>query len=411
MTSRLALLESFVEDECIPAEPVFTREMAEIEARTGTRWEEVPAVLSRLKAKARSLGLWNLFMPKGHEGSANVPMQEYAQMSELMGRSSIAPEACNCSAPDTGNMEVFANYGSPEHKATWLKPLLEGKIRSAFLMTEPAVASSDATNIACDVRREGDMYVINGRKWWSSGAMDPRCKVAIVMCRHGGAEWDAKGSHGRHSMVVVPIDAPGVTMVRALKVFGYDDAPHGHAEVELRNVRVPLSSILLGEGRGFEIAQGRLGPGRVHHCMRAVGMAERALAAHVQRSRDRVAFGKALSEDSLVRHHVAQSRMDIDQSRLLVQDCAAKLEAFGLQGAIQEVSMIKVVVPNMACRVIDRAIQMHGGLGVCQDTFLSEAYAHMRTLRIADGPDEVHTRSVAKYEYRRAAGTALSSRL
>eukprot|EP00752_Nemacystus_decipiens_P002215 g2105.t1 len=360
MAGRLALLSRFVEDDCIPAESVFAREMAEIERRTGSRWAEIPPVLIKLKAKARSLGLWNLFMPKGHQGSANVPMQEYAQMSELMGRSSIAPEACNCSAPDTGNMEVLANYGTAEHKAIWLTPLLEGKIRSAFLMTEPAVASSDATNIACDVRRERGTYVINGRKWWSSGAMDPRCKVAIVMCRHRGAEWDAKGPHGRHSMIVVPIDTPGVKMVRALKVFGYDDAPHGHAEVELRDVRVPVSSILLGEGRGFEIAQGRLGPGRVHHCMRAVGMAERALAAHVQRSRDRAAFGSALSEDSLVRHHVAQSRMEIAQARLLVEDCAVKLEAFGLQGAIQEVSMIKVVVPNMACRVIDRAIQMHG---------------------------------------------------
>ncbi|CAM9401839.1 unnamed protein product [Ascophyllum nodosum] len=417
MVDKLVALQKFVEDNCIPCEVIFDREMNEIESRTGSRWAEIPPVLTTLKSKAQYLGLWNLFMPKGYEGSADVSMQEYAKMSEVMGRSFIAPEACNCSAPDTGNMEVLAKFGSPEHKSRWLKPLLEGAIRSVFLMTEPDVASSDATNISCSLRKDGGMYVINGRKWWGSGAMDPRCKVAIVMCRHEGEEWASKGSHGRHSMVLVPIDTPGLRVVRALRVFGYDDAPHGHAEVEISNVRVPLSNVILGEGRGFEIAQRRLGPGRVHHCMRAVGMAERALAAHVKRTRRRVAFGKALSEDSLVRYHVARSRMEIAQSRLLVQDCAAKLEALGLKGAIQEVSMIKVVVPTMACEVIDRAIQAHGGMGVCQDTFLAKAYAHMRTLRIADGPDEVHLRSIAKYEYRRSSRvevpsmTPLTSRL
>eukprot|EP00611_Tribonema_gayanum_P022672 TRINITY_DN4602_c0_g1_i1.p1 TRINITY_DN4602_c0_g1~~TRINITY_DN4602_c0_g1_i1.p1 ORF type:complete len:408 (-),score=137.22 TRINITY_DN4602_c0_g1_i1:204-1427(-) len=390
---RLRTLEAFVEDECIPAEKVFDDQVKEIQARTGSRWSEVPAVMDQLKSRARALGLWNLFMPPGHPGTQGVSVSQYAALSEVMGRSTIAPEACNCSAPDTGNMEVLAQYGSAAQQAAWLPDLLEGRIRSAFLMTEPETASSDATNIACRIRRRGDKYVVTGRKWWSTGAMDPRCRLFIVMGRMEGAEWDARPIHQRHTMLLVPARSPGVTLERALEVFGYDDAPHGHAEVTLRGVEVSAdAALLLGEGRGFEIAQGRLGPGRVHHCMRALGLAERALTALVRRSRERVAFGRPLCDHDMVRRSIADSRMELDQARHLVLDCARKLErSGGAKGAMMEVAMIKVVVPNVACAVIDRAIQVHGGMGVCQDTFLAAAYAHMRTLRIADGPDEVRS--------------------
>jgi acyl-CoA dehydrogenase len=315
-----------------------------------------------------------------------------------MGRvAHLAPEATNCSAPDTGNMEVLAKYGTAAQKAKWLTPLLEGKVRSAFLMTEPDVASSDASNIATSIVRSGDSYVINGRKWWSSGAMDPRCKIAIVM---GQTDPECADKHKRQSMIVVPMDAPGVTIVRALHVFGYDDAPHGHAEVRLENVRVPADHLLLGEGRGFEIAQGRLGPGRIHHCMRSIGIAERALELMVDRVMSRKAFGKRLAEHGTIQKDLADSRMDIEQARLLVMHAADKIDKLGAKGAMREIAMIKVVVPNMALRVIDRAIQAHGAAGVCQDTILAYAYAGLRTLRIADGPDEVHRGTIAKLELR-----------
>ncbi|CAM9096820.1 unnamed protein product [Chrysoparadoxa australica] len=403
LASRLA---DFVENECIPAEEVFNKQLDQLEKQHGSRWVEVPQVMSDLKRRAQEQSLWNLFMPSGYPGSQDIPMEEYAKLSEIMGRSFLAPEACNCGAPDTGNMEVLAKYGTPEQQQRWLTPLLQGTIRSAFLMTEPDVASSDATNISCSIRRQGGNYVINGRKWWSSGAMDPRCKVLIVMGRMDESERSPR--HQQHSIVVVPADAVGVQMVRPLTVFGYDDAPHGHAEVLLTDVKVPCSSIILGEGRGFEIAQGRLGPGRVHHCMRAIGMAERALSLLMKRSLRRKTFGKLLADHDGVRDLVSKSRIAIDQARLLVLDCAAKLERDGLQRAIQAVSMIKVAVPTAVCQVLDRAIQVHGGAGVSSDTFLAKAYAHMRTLRIADGPDEVHLRAIAKQEYKKASQHSLS---
>lgn len=356
------------------------------------RWTRLP-LLEDLKAKARAEGLWNLFLPNSDRG-AGLSNLDYAHLCEVMGRSPIAPEVFNCSAPDTGNMETIERYGSAEHKERWLKPLLAGEIRSCFSMTEPAVASSDATNIECTIRREGEDYVVNGVKWWSSGALDPHCKIAIVM---GKTNPDEK-KHRQQSMILVPLETPGVKIIRALTVFGYDHASHGHAEIHYDNVRVPASNILLGEGRGFEIAQGRLGPGRIHHCMRSIGIAERALEAMVARVKSRVAFGRPLAEQGGIRQAIAQSRLEIEQARLLTLKAAHMMDTVGNKVARREIAMIKVVAPVMACKVIDRAIQAHGALGVSQDSFLAAAYAKVRSLRLADGPDEVHLEAIAKLE-------------
>ena len=356
------------------------------------RWR-VPQLLEELKDKARAEGLWNLFLPESDRG-AGLTNLEYAPLCEVMGRVPWAPEVFNCSAPDTGNMEVLARYGTPAQQDRWLTPLLDGKLRSCFAMTEPDVASSDATNIRSTIVRDGADYVINGRKWWISGAGDPRCLVSIFM---GLSNPDAE-PHRRQSMILVPMDAKGLTIQRMMSVFGYDDSPHGHAEITFQDVRVPADHMLLGEGRGFEIAQGRLGPGRIHHCMRLIGVAERALESMTKRVGERVAFGKALSEQGTIRRDIAESRIEIDQARLLTMNAAYLMDTVGNKAARSAIAMIKVVAPNVALRVLDRAIQAHGAAGVSQDTFLAYAWASARTLRLADGPDEVHLEAIAKME-------------
>ncbi|WP_425403502.1 acyl-CoA dehydrogenase family protein [Hwanghaeella sp.] len=384
-------LTAFMDEYVYPAEKVF-EEQLESQA---DRWQ-VPPIMEELKEKARAAGLWNLFLPESEYG-AGLTNLEYAGLCEIMGRSPIGPEAFNCSAPDTGNMEVLVRYGTPEQRKQWLEPLLDGKIRSCFAMTEPAVASSDATNIEASIERDGDDYVINARKWWTSGAMDHRCKISIFM----GKTDPTAEKHKQQSMILVPMDTPGVKVERALTVFGYDHAPHGHAEVTFTDVRVPASNMLLGEGRGFEIAQGRLGPGRIHHCMRQIGQAERALESIRARAKERVAFGKPLAEQGGLRQMVAECRIEIDQARLLTLHAADKMDKVGNKAARAEIAMIKVVAPRVAGRVIDRAIQVHGGGGVSGDFPLAHAYGHSRTLRLADGPDEVHLESIAKIEFKK----------
>jgi len=381
-------LKSFMEAEIYPSERRFYDELRDAKQR----WSPVP-VIEELKVRAKAAGLWNLFLPESELG-AGLSNYEYAPLCEIMGRVPFAPEVFNCSAPDTGNMEVLARYGTPEQKKRWLEPLLAGEIRSAFCMTEPAVASSDATNIESSIRRDGSDYVINGRKWWSSGAGDPRCKILIFM----GKTDPAAPKHRQQSMILVPKDAPGVDVKRMLSVFGYDHAPHGHAEIEFSNVRVPATNMLLGEGRGFEIAQGRLGPGRIHHCMRTIGVAERALAALCKRALARVAFGSRLADMGSVRQDIAWSRIEIDQARLLTMHAASMMDTAGNKVARTEIAAIKVVAPTMALRVIDRAIQVHGAAGVSGDFELAAAWANVRTLRLADGPDEVHLETIAKME-------------
>lgn len=392
-----ARLLKFMDDHIYPSEQACHDEV-EANTAAGKRWTPLQTI-EKLKTQARAAGLWNLFLPvdsaqaAGFEG-AGLTNQEYAPLAEIMGRVHWAPEVFNCSAPDTGNMETIARYGAAEHKERWLKPLLEGQIRSAFAMTEPDVASSDATNIETRIERQGDEYVINGRKWWTSGAGDPRCAIYITM---GKTDPEAP-RHSQQSMILVPANTPGFKVVRALSVMGYDDAPHGHMEVTFENVHVPASNILLGEGRGFEIAQGRLGPGRIHHCMRLIGQAERALEYMCKRASSRVAFGKTVAAQTVTQERIAEARCKIDMARLLTLKAAWMMDMAGNKFAKNEIAMIKVVAPSMACQVIDWAMQVHGGGGMCQDFPLAYAYAHARTLRFADGPDEVHRNAIAKLE-------------
>jgi acyl-CoA dehydrogenase len=389
-------LTSFFDDHIYPNERVFNSEVAANRAN-GNAW--IPTeLIEALKETARDAGLWNLFLPASERG-AGLSNLEYAPLCEIMGRVPWAPEVFNCGAPDTGNMETIERYGSDQQKQQWLEPLLQGEIRSAFLMTEPDVASSDATNIQCSIVRDADSYVINGHKWWSSGAGDPRCKVYIVM---GKTDPEAP-KHQQQSMILVPADATGITVHRPLSVFGYDDAPHGHMDITLENVRVPVSNMLLGEGRGFEIAQGRLGPGRIHHCMRLIGLAERALELMSKRTLQRVAFGKPIAAHGVTQERIAEARIMIEQARLLTLKAAYMMDTVGNKGARGEIAMIKVVAPNIACQIIDWAIQAHGAGGVSDDFPLAYAYAHARTLRLADGPDEVHRNAIAKLELSRYA--------
>ncbi|EDN04848.1 acyl-CoA dehydrogenase [Histoplasma capsulatum] len=390
----LDLVQEFVEKDCIPADSVFQAELGE----GAQRWTATPAILEELKAKARKLGLWNMFLPKNHfKEGAGFSNLEYGLMAEYLGRSRVASEATNNAAPDTGNMEVLAKYGNEAQKKQWLVPLLEGKIRSAFLMTEPDVASSDATNIKLDIRREGNEYVINGQKWWSSGIGDPRCKILIVM---GKTDTNNPDPYRQQSVVLVPMDTPGINVHRMLTVYGYDDAPHGHGHVSFNNVRVPASSVVLGEGCGFKIIQGRLGPGRIHHAMRAIGAAERALEYLIARANDesRKPFGAVLSSHGVILEWIAKSRIEIDAARLTVLNAAIMIDNGDAKSALREIAEAKVLVPQTALAVIDRAVQGHGGMGVCQDTPLASMWAGIRTLRLADGPDEVHLQQMGKRE-------------
>jgi acyl-CoA dehydrogenase len=387
-------ITEFMDEHIYPAEKRHQDEL-DRNRRAGDPWQ-ITTVVEELKKKAKAAGLWNFFLPHSDRG-AGLTNLEYAPLCEIMGRSDIAPEAFNCSAPDTGNMEVLARYATPDQRKQWLAPLLEGKIRSGFAMTEPAVASSDATNIRSSIVREGDSYLINGRKWWTSGAGDPRCELLIFM----GKTNPEAGRHNQQSMILVPMKTPGVTLVRMLNVFGYDHAPHGHGELDFEDVRVPVENVLLGEGRGFEIAQGRLGPGRIHHCMRSIGVAERALELMCKRSQERVAFGKRLSEQGVTLERIAESRIMIDQVRWLVLNAAYMMDTVGNRAAKAEIAMIKVAAPNVTLKVLDWAIQMHGGAGVSDDTPLAALWAGTRTLRFADGPDEVHRDAIAKLELSR----------
>lgn len=386
-----AEVSQFIKEVIDPNRALYEQQLNEGE----TRWT-IPPVMEEMKAKAKQAGLWNLFLPESEYG-AGLTNVEYAPLCELMGGSPLAPEVFNCAAPDTGNMETLVRYGTEEQKQRWLEPLLAGEIRSAFAMTEPQVASSDATNIETKIERDGDDYVINGRKWWTSGVLDPRCEILIVM----GKTQPTAARHEQQSMILVPMDTPGITVHRHLPVFGYDDAPHGHGEVEFANVRVPKENILLGEGKGFAIAQGRLGPGRIHHCMRLIGLAERSLAYMCERVESRSAFGRTLGEQGVVREWIANSRIEIEQARLLTLKAAHMMDTVGNKEGKLEIAMIKVVAPNMALNVIDRAIQAFGGAGVSDDVPLAKAWAHARTLRLADGPDEVHRRAIATYELKK----------
>ncbi|KAI1804837.1 acyl-CoA dehydrogenase NM domain-like protein [Daldinia bambusicola] len=393
----LDIIAKFVEEECIPADPVVDAQIGEGSAR----WESHPPIIEELKTKARQLGLWNLFLPKGHyKESPGYTNLEYGLMAEWLGRSKIASEATNCSAPDTGNMEVLAKYGNDAQKAQWLKPLMEGEIRSAFLMTEPDVASSDATNIQLSIKKEGNEYVLNGSKWWSSGAGDPRCKVYIVM---GKSDPNNKDPYRQQSVILVPANTKGITIHRMLNVYGYDDAPHGHGHISFNNVRVPVSNLVLGEGRGFEIIQGRLGPGRIHHAMRTIGAAEHALEWMLMRINDpkKTPFGKQLREHGVILEWVAKSRIEIDAARLIVLNAAVKMDDLGPKATLKEIAQAKVLVPQTALTVIDRAVQAFGGAGVSQDTPLANSWALIRTLRLADGPDEVHLQQMGRNENKR----------